>query len=118
MASKIKAALLPMYAELYDRTMPAARRRCESFLAEVQARLLEREIDLLRYLATNAGRAVSREEILSRVWGINPHGVTTRTIDMHVARLREKLRDRPDQPRVLLTVRGKGYKLATPGGAA
>ena len=43
---------------------------------------------------------------------MNPQGISTRTIDMHVARLREKLRDDPEQPAILLTVRGKGYKFA------
>lgn len=75
--------------------------------------LSEREIELLRYLAANPGRAISRDEILSHVWRISPNGVTTRTIDMHVARLREKLRDDPNQSRVILTVRGKGYMLAS-----
>ena len=77
--------------------------------------LSEREVELLRYLAANAGRAVSREEILSRVWHINPRGVQTRTIDMHIARLREKLRDDPGEPRVIRTVRGKGYVFAKGG---
>src|SRR5215218_4332472 len=76
--------------------------------------LSEREAELLRYLAQNAGRAVSRDEILSRVWRIDPRGGETRTIDMHVARLREKLRDDPHRPRVILTVRGKGYAFARP----
>ena len=71
--------------------------------------LSEREIDLLNYLASNAGRAISREEILRRVWRIDASGVETRTIDMHVARLREKLRDASGKPQVLVTVRGKGY---------
>ncbi len=74
--------------------------------------LSEKEVDLLRYLAINAGRALSREELLSHVWQINPRGVTTRTIDMHVARLREKLRDDADIPQIILTVRGKGYMFA------
>jgi len=74
--------------------------------------LSEREMELLRYLACNAGRAISRHEILSRVWRVNPRGITTRTIDMHIARLREKLRDSPSEPQVLLTVRGKGYLYA------
>jgi DNA-binding response OmpR family regulator len=78
--------------------------------------LSERERELLRYLVVNPGRAISRDEILQRVWRIDPRGLSTRTIDMHVARLREKLRDSGDDPRILLTVRGKGYMLA--GGAA
>lgn len=74
--------------------------------------LSEREAELLRYLAANAGRAISREEILTRVWRISAQGAETRTIDMHIVRLREKLRDASDEPRVLLTVRGKGYMFA------
>jgi DNA-binding response OmpR family regulator len=76
--------------------------------------LSEREADLLRYLASNAGRAISREEILTRVWRLNPKRIETRTIDMHIANLRQKLRDDSDEPAVLLTVRGKGYMLASP----
>ena len=78
--------------------------------------LSTREVELLRYLAAHAGRAVSRDELLSRVWRLNPRGVAeTRTIDMHVARLREKLRGGPDSPETILTVRGKGYMLAPEG---
>jgi DNA-binding response OmpR family regulator len=79
-------------------------------------RLLPMELDLLRYLASNPGRAVSREEILSRVWHMKLTGAETRTVDMHVARLREKLRDDVLRPRVIRTVRGKGYIFA--GGTA
>jgi DNA-binding response OmpR family regulator len=78
-----------------------------------RADLSEREHQLLQYLACHSGRAISREEILTRLWGLDPLGITTRTIDMHVARLREKLRDDPEQPRVVLTVRGRGYMLGT-----
>jgi DNA-binding response OmpR family regulator len=74
--------------------------------------LSERERALLRYFACHAGRAISREELLANVWQIDARGVTTRTIDMHVARLREKLRDGGDEARVIVTVRGKGYMLA------
>jgi DNA-binding response OmpR family regulator len=74
--------------------------------------LSEKEIELLRYLASNSGRAIAREELLANVWRISPDGLPTRTIDMHVVRLREKLRDDPASPRVLLTVRGKGYMFA------
>jgi DNA-binding response OmpR family regulator len=79
--------------------------------------LSEKEVDLLRYLAANCGRAISRDELLLRVWQINPRGLPTRTIDMLVTRLREKLRDDPAEPRVILTVRGKGYMFAAPQGA-
>lgn len=75
--------------------------------------LTEREAELLRYLAANPGRAVSRDEILTRVWRINPRGVETRTIDMHVVRLREKIRDDPADPKTIRTVRGQGYMFAS-----
>jgi DNA-binding response OmpR family regulator len=77
--------------------------------------LSERESGVLAYLAANRGRAVSREELLQRVWGFDPRGVATRTVDMTVARLRVQLRDDPDDPKVIQTVRGKGYMLAPEG---
>jgi two-component system alkaline phosphatase synthesis response regulator PhoP len=70
------------------------------------------EADLLRHLAGNAHRATSHEELLQWIWKVNPRHVQTRSVDMAVARLRRKLRDDDDPPRVLLTVRGKGYRLA------
>jgi two-component system, OmpR family, alkaline phosphatase synthesis response regulator PhoP len=74
--------------------------------------LSEREGDVLAYLISNRGRAIAREELLSRVWGLDPRGVHTRTVDMTVARLRELLRDSPTDPAVIVTVRAKGYMLA------
>jgi len=74
--------------------------------------LSEREAAVLSYLVANRGRAIAREELLSRVWGLDPRGVQTRTVDMTVARLRELLRDDPATPAVIVTVRAKGYMLA------
>lgn len=71
--------------------------------------LSEREAQLLNYLAAHGSRAISRDELLSAVWHLNPQGVNTRTIDMHIARLREKLRDSAATPQILVTIRGKGY---------
>jgi DNA-binding response OmpR family regulator len=76
-----------------------------------RSELSEREVDLLRYLASNPGRAISRDEILMRVWRLDPRHLETRTIDMHIANLRTKVRDSASEPRVVLTVRGKGYML-------
>jgi len=81
----------------------------------VRAELSEREAELIRYLAANSGRAVSRDELLERVWRTDPTGLETRTVDMQVARLREKLGDDSEEPRVLLTVRGKGYMFTAEG---
>ena len=75
--------------------------------------LSERERDILRYLAGNGGRAISRDELMARVWGIDPKGLNTRAIDMQIARLREKLRDDAAQPQLIRTVRGKGYVFGT-----
>ncbi len=69
--------------------------------------LSDREVDLLRYLSANSGRAVDRDEILRQVWGLDPKGISTRTIDMHIANIRHKLRDQ--EQNILATVRGKGY---------
>lgn len=74
-----------------------------------RAEISQRETDLLGYLAANPNRAISRDELLSGVWQLDPKGVTTRTIDMHVARLRDKLRAERSSPDVILTVHGKGY---------
>lgn len=77
-----------------------------------RADLSETEAALLKYLVSNRDRAVSREELLSRVWGIGTAGLETRAVDMHVARLRAKLKDPvagEDQPDVIVTVRAHGY---------
>lgn len=73
--------------------------------------LSDRECALIEYLAAHRGRAISREELLRRVWRIEPKHLETRTVDMHIANLRSKLRDNGGESRFLLTVRGKGYML-------
>jgi DNA-binding response OmpR family regulator len=73
--------------------------------------LSELEVAVLRYLALNPARVVSRDELLERVWRLPPNQVRTRTIDMLVARLREKLGDEE----AIVTVRGKGYRFGGPG---
>ncbi len=69
--------------------------------------LSTKEAELLRYLAANPSRAIQRDEILRQVWDLNPKGMETRTIDMHIAHLRAKI-----GAEHLLTVRGQGYMLA------
>jgi DNA-binding response OmpR family regulator len=87
--------------------------RCEvQFSDGERVELSEREQQLLRYLARHAGRTVPRQELLENVWQIDARGISTRTVDMHVARLREKLRDDSENPTLLMTVRGRGYMLA------
>mgnify|MGYP001178251866 CR=1 FL=1 len=72
--------------------------------------LTERECELLSFLVAHPERAVTRDEILAQVWRLNPDAVETRTIDMTVARLREKLGDDGAQPRLIQTLRGRGYR--------
>lgn len=81
-----------------------------------RADLSETEAALLKYLVCNRERAVSREELLSRVWGIGTAGLETRAVDMHVVRLRAKLKDpAADEPlEAIVTVRSHGY-MAGPG---
>ncbi len=71
--------------------------------------LARREFELLAYLARNRGLALSRERILEQVWGWDFAG-GTRTVDVHVRGLREKIEDDPAHPTRLVTVRGSGYR--------
>ena len=71
-----------------------------------------RELEILQYLDAHADRPVSREELLAKVWGYARNlGIETRTVDIHVAKLRRKIEHDPANPRHLLTVRGAGYRL-------
>jgi DNA-binding response OmpR family regulator len=72
--------------------------------------LTTQEFKLLKYLATSAGRVISREELLNEVWGYQNYP-STRTVDNHILRLRQKLEVDPAEPRCLLTMHGTGYKL-------
>ncbi|MDJ0926082.1 MAG: response regulator transcription factor [Gammaproteobacteria bacterium] len=73
-----------------------------------------REIELLSYLAQHADRPVSRDELLLEVWGYARNsGIETRTVDIHIAKLRRKIEVDPKQPANLITVRGAGYRLVT-----
>lgn len=67
------------------------------------------EVELLRFLHERAGHAVSRDEILSKIWGVA--NTTNRTVDNFILKLRKKIELRPDAPEHLLTVYGHGYKL-------
>jgi DNA-binding response OmpR family regulator len=72
----------------------------------------KREIEVLSYLAQNSDRAVSREELLSKVWGYARNlDIETRTVDIHIAKLRRKIETDNKAPEWLITVRGAGYRL-------
>lgn len=73
--------------------------------------LAAKELQLLRYLVDRRGKVVSRDELLENVWEYQS-GVSSRTIDVHVAWLRQKLEDNPQNPRHIQTVRGVGYRFS------
>jgi two-component system response regulator RegX3 len=74
----------------------------------------KREVEVISYLAANSSRPVSREELLTKVWGYARHlEIETRTVDIHIAKIRRKIEADPKQPANLVTVRGAGYRLLT-----
>jgi len=78
----------------------------------IEIAFTRREIDVLSYLAQNTDRPVSREELLSKVWGYaRGLDIETRTVDIHIAKLRRKIETDPKEPSNLITVRGAGYRL-------
>jgi two-component system OmpR family response regulator len=84
-----------------------------SHTAKIRGQRVElnpKEFDLLALFVRNKGIALSREQILEKVWGYDYAG-DTRTVDVHVRWLREKIEDDPQKPRLLLTIRGTGYKM-------
>jgi len=73
-----------------------------------------REIDILQYLHANNERPVSRDELLNKVWGYaSDLDLETRTVDIHIAKLRRKIENNPTVPEYLITVRGAGYRLVS-----
>jgi DNA-binding response OmpR family regulator len=92
-----------------DLTIDPARRKVTRGSDEIT--LTTKEFDLLYLLAVNRGIVFTRERLLERVWGYNYAG-DTRTVDVHLRHLREKLEKDPAQPAYLLTVWGVGYKFS------
>ena len=86
-------------------------RRAEVTRAGEPVEVTPRELGLLRYLVERRGEVVTRSELLDAVWGYSST-VMTRTVDVHVALLRQKLEETPRHPRHILTVHGTGYKFA------
>jgi two-component system OmpR family response regulator len=86
--------------------------RCEVLLGEEALHLKPKEFDLLVFLAHNRGIALSRDLILERVWGWDYDG-GSRTVDVHVRWLREKIERDPARPERIVTVRGVGYRFET-----
>ncbi len=84
--------------------------RCE----KKELSFTRREVELLKYLHSNSNRPVSRDELLNKVWGYAKNlDLETRTVDIHIAKLRRKIEPDHSKPRYLATVRGAGYRLLT-----
>ena len=86
-------------------------RSTQVFLGDGDVSLSAKEFQLLRYLLEHRGETLSRDRLLHEVWGYD-HMPSTRTVDVHVAWLRQKLEEDPKKPRWILTVHGLGYKFA------
>jgi DNA-binding response OmpR family regulator len=105
---KVKAGDLPSELHLGDVSVDFV--RFEARKAGKILSLSRKEFGVLRYLAGRAGEVVTRDEILDEVWGYGQYP-STRTVDNHIALLRNKLEEDPARPRRLLTIHGVGYKL-------
>lgn len=91
---------------------------CDNLSGNINGKKLaftRREMELLRYLAANSARPVSRDELLAAVWGYREDvAIETRTVDIHIAKLRRKIEHKAKSPERLITVRGAGYRLVLP----
>lgn len=81
----------------------------EAFLNEVKLELTPKEFELLKLMATHQGKVFNREALLEKVWGYEFSG-DTRTVDVHIRHLRQKLNDNSNFPKYIETVRGVGYR--------
>jgi two-component system alkaline phosphatase synthesis response regulator PhoP len=84
----------------------------QAFKAGKEVRLTRKEFDLLRHLVEHRGEVLTRDRLLDEVWGYE-HFPTTRTVDTHILRLRQKFEKDPERPAYILTVHGQGYKFAS-----
>jgi two-component system, OmpR family, response regulator RegX3 len=92
-------------------TVDAVQRRV--FVRGQEVKLRRKEFDLLGYLVENAGRVLTRDVLIDRVWGSDYIG-DTKTLDVHIKRLRSQIEIDPAEPTLITTVRGVGYRFADP----
>jgi DNA-binding response OmpR family regulator len=84
-------------------------RSCQVLRQGKSLEFSSKEFELLKYFLSHRGETLSRDRLLEEVWGYE-HFPTTRTVDTHIVRLRQKVEPKPDEPRFILTVHGTGYK--------
>jgi DNA-binding response OmpR family regulator len=105
---EIKPSYIPRAVAIGDIKIDSARHQVVVRGAQIE--LTPKEFDLLAFLAQNKGLVFTREQLLEKVWGYDFAG-DTRTVDVHIRWVRQKIEADPSSPRYLLTVRGTGYKL-------
>jgi DNA-binding response OmpR family regulator len=71
--------------------------------------LSPREYEIIKYFIERRGEIISREDLLNQVWGYDSYP-NTRTVDAHIAKLRQKIEDNPENPELIITIHGTGYK--------
>ena len=87
----------------------------QAFKGGHEVRLTRKEFDLLRYLVEHPGEVITRDRLLDEVWGYDRFP-TTRTVDTHILRLRQKFEDDPERPAHILTAHGQGYRFVVERG--
>jgi len=113
--ARVKAVLrrvhaLPKDAERYSfGDVEVNLRSCQVSRRGKQLEISSKEFELLKYFISHSGEAISRDRLLEDVWGYERFP-TTRTVDAHIVRLRQKLEPKPEDPHFILTVHGVGYK--------
>jgi two-component system alkaline phosphatase synthesis response regulator PhoP len=84
-------------------------KQCEATKGGKPVELSPRELDLMRFFVEHRGEVVSRDQLLDTVWGYG-NMPFTRTVDMHIAKLRKKIEDKPNDPKYIVTIHRLGYK--------
>jgi DNA-binding response OmpR family regulator len=87
--------------------------KCKVILEGKEIEISKREAEIIQYFAANPNRVISREELYREVWDDILTDLGTRTTDMHIAKLRSKIERDVDNPQIIKTVRGAGYKYET-----
>jgi len=105
------AAAEPELLSAGDVQLDVARHECR--VREDEVKLPLKEFDLLEVLLANAGRVVTRDTLIDRVWGMDYVG-DTKTLDVHIKRLRSRIEADPSHPVLITTIRGVGYRLEAP----
>jgi DNA-binding response OmpR family regulator len=82
----------------------------QATIADIEIKLSHKEFELLHYLLNHKNQVVSRNDLMEKVWGME-FEITTRTVDNFIVKLRQKLEINPNDPKIILTVHGVGYKL-------